>query len=358
MGKKIAIICPYPFDTAASQRFRYEQYLGMMTQKGWHFDIFSFLDNATWKILYKPGHLFLKFRGILSGFIYRFLLLGRLKSYDFVLIHREAAPVGPPFFEWFIAKILKKKIIYDFDDAIWIPNTSENNKIASGLKWHGKVKSICKWSYRVSTGNKYLQKYALQFNANSKLNPTTLDTVNLHNPKLFSKKPNLKPIIGWTGTHSTMNYLWDLLPVFQQLEKEFSFEFLVISNKQISFPIESFRYLDWSKETEIQDLFQLDIGIMPLTDDVWANGKCGFKALQYMSLGIPSVVSPVGINTEIVQHGENGFLCAELKQWDLCLRKLLIDKVLRTKIGNAGKETVLKHFSNASNTQNFLSLFD
>src|SRR5690606_37637078 len=138
------------------------------------------------------------------GFFRRKILLFKACKYDYIFIHREVAPLGPPIFEWFLAKMLQKRIIYDFDDAIWLTNTSENNKLAAGLKWHQKVDAISKWAYKVSCGNTFLCDYARQFNNNVVLNPTTIDTENMHNPALLQKQVNSVLVIGWTGTHSTL----------------------------------------------------------------------------------------------------------------------------------------------------------
>ena len=133
------------------------------------------MSAATWNILYQPGHAVKKVSGILSGFVRRLFLLFSVPTYDFVFVHREAAPVGPPVFEWFIAKVLGKKIIYDFDDAIWLANTSEANKMVAGVKWHHKVTNICRWAYKNSCGNTYLANYARHFNPVVVVNPTTID---------------------------------------------------------------------------------------------------------------------------------------------------------------------------------------
>ena len=96
---------------------------------------------------------------------------------------------------------------------------------------------------------------------------------------------------------------------------------------------------------------------MPLEMDIWSEGKCGFKGLQYMSLGIPALMSPVGVNTQIVSHEVNGFLPVKLEDWKNQLELLLSDVDLRKKIGEAGKKTIVERFSVLSNQSNYLSLF-
>lgn len=354
---KILFLVPYPIGESPSQRFRFEQYFELLKQNGIEYSVESFWSLAAWKILYKPGQTLNKMVWLKIGFWTRFWHILKSLSYDWVFIHRECAPLGPPVFEFILAKVLRKKIIYDFDDAIWLPNTSEENKLAGWLKFHGKVKWICRWSYRVSCGNEWLANYAKQFNPRLVVNPTTIDTDKLHNPNLFpSRKPNEKIVIGWTGTHSTLMYLTPLIPVLQVLEKNYPVCIRIISNKNPHLPLQSFEFIPWSKETEMQDLLSFDIGLMPLTEDAWSSGKCGFKALQYMALQIPCLASPVGVNTSIIQHGVSGFLCSNEVEWLKTLEALVQQPELRKNIGVAGRQTVVDRFSVSSNTSVFFSL--
>ena len=354
---RILFIVPYPPGRAPSQRFRFEQYLDILLAHGHQYHLAPFISVATWNILYKPGHTATKALGILAGFVRRVGLLFSVPKYDYIFIHREAAPVGPPVFEWIIARVLRKKVIYDFDDAIWLANTSEANKIAAGVKWHHKVADISRWAYKNSCGNAYLAAYARQFNAQAIVNPTTIDTVNLHNQVRDQASPG-RLVIGWTGTHSTMKYLDQVVPVLAKLENEgLDFEFRVISNQPPALPLRSLVYLPWRKETEIADLLGFHVGLMPLENDPWANGKCAFKALQYMALGVPALVSPVGMNTEVVTSGVNGFVCATPAEWEASLSLLLQDASLRQKLGAAARSTIEQRYSVVANTPNFLQLF-
>lgn len=353
---EILFVVPYPPGKAPSQRFRFEQYLGFLREKGWNFKLAPFLDDITWQILYKPGHALPKTWGIIKGFLKRVFLLFSVSYYDFIFIHREATPVGPPWFEWVAAKVLNKKIVYDFDDAIWLPNTSENNKIVADIKWHRKVEAICRWAYKVSCGNAYLRNYAQQFNTNAFITPTTIDTINLHNQIKEQNTANI--VIGWTGTHSTIKYLTQLVPVLQKLEQKYTFEFCVISNQKPELPIRSLVYKPWRKETEIADLLQFNVGLMPLEDDIWAKGKCAFKALQYMALGVPALVSPVGMNTEVVTHAVNGFICGSPDEWYYALEKVISNAVLRENLGTAAREKIERCYAVTANRLNFLGLFE
>ena len=352
--KSIIFIVPYPRGEAPSQRFRFEQYIPYLEQHGYQTHFAPFLDKPTWEKLYKEGSFFKKITGIIRSFAKRLITILTIYKYDFVFIHREASHIGPPVFEFIIAKLYRKKYIYDFDDAIWLANYSESNAKVHRLKAYWKVKYCIKWANQTIAGNRYLSQYAKKLNDNVKIIPTTIDTLYYHN---LNTDYDQKIIIGWTGTHSTMRFLDFIIPIIKKLETRYDFEFRVISNKRPDFDLRSLNFIQWRRETEISDLNEISIGIMPLEHDIWSEGKCGFKCLQYMSLGIPAVVSPVGVNTQIVSHNKNGLLVEGEKQWEDALEKLIQDKSERMRIGAAGKETVTTKYSVLAYSQEYLNLF-
>ena len=142
-----------------------------------------------------------------------------------------------------------------------------------------------------------------------------------------------------------------------ELEKKYSFDLIVIADKNPQLPLKGFKFIKWNRESEIEDLLNCNIGIMPLTDLAFAEGKCGFKIIQFLSLGIPTVASPVGVNKVIIEEAVNGFLCTSKEQWYFSLEKLLVNAELRQRMGAAGRERIEKKYSVQSNTINFLSLF-
>ena len=297
--------------------------------------------------------------GFLKGYIYRLSLLARVHRFDKIFIHREATPLGPPVIEWFIARVFKKPMIYDFDDAIWmVDDTHSKSSLLRKLKNPGKVKRICGWSQRTSCGNAFLADYARKFNNNVSIIPTTIDTENYHIPPDRRVDLSNEPlIIGWTGTHSTLPYLNQLVPVLSQLRNEFSFVFKVICNQPPDFDLPNLDFVPWTRELEIRELNSFDIGIMPIPDTKWSEGKCGFKVLQYMALKIPAVASSVGVNRQIIDHGQNGFLCQTDKDWLVHLKMLLNDAELRARLGVNGRKTVIQSYSTQAVTNNYLHLF-
>ncbi len=355
MKKKILFISPYPHAIGPSQRFRFEQYLDSLSE---YFDCNqkTFWDEKAWLILFQEGKVLLKFFFLIRAFLKRLILLFTISKYDLIFIHREMAHIGPPIFEWIIAKVFRKNIIYDFDDAIWHLNYSKKNPLVKYFKAPWKVAKICKWSKIVSCGNQYLANYAKQYNPNVRIIPTTIDTNYHKKNKVINFQHKLT--IGWTGTLTTLKHINIILKVLKELEKKYDFNFRVIANDKPQLSLQSLEYVEWNKASEIEDLSVIDIGIMPLPDEEWEKGKCGFKGLQYMALEIPTVMSPVGVNSEIIQDGINGFLASSEDEWLDKISQLIESKELRYKLGMAGRKTVLERYSVEANKQKYLDLFN
>ena len=316
-----------------------------------------FFSENTYHTLYQNGNLLSKIYRIAGSYFNRLLLLFHMHSFTLVFIHREATPLGPPWMEWMIAKVFRKKIIYDFDDAIWLTDKDNESAWARFFRWRSKVASICKWSYKVSCGNQYLAQYARQFNNAVAINPTTIDAENIHVPT--EKIHGTQCItIGWTGSHSTLKYLETIITVLQSVEQKYpQVQFLVIADRDPQLALGRYRFATWKKETEISDLAIIDIGIMPMPDDAWTRGKCGFKALQYMAVEIPAVISPVGVNKQIIESGVEGFLCESPDEWFEALEHLILNPERRKQMGLKGRQKVIDCYSVDSNSANFLSLF-
>ena len=352
---KVAILCPYPFGEAPSQRFRFEQYLEFLKSNDVQCTVFPFLNQQGWALYYQSKVLRIKVIKVLIGWLKRWMLMPKLINKDVVFIHREAAPVGPPVFEWVITKVLRKRMIYDFDDAIWLPNYSKQHQHIHRLKAYWKVKHIVRWANRVVVGNDFLATYALRYNTNVEVIPTTIDLKYhaLHKNSVISDVP----IIGWTGTHTTVEYLKEIVPVLEKSATLHSFVFVLISNEPPSFPIPNLRFVRWNKATEIEDLSMFTIGVMPLEESEWAAGKCGFKALQYMALGIPTIAANVGVNSSIITHGKDGFIANTADDWFEQLLTLLSDPLLRKNLGKNAQACIRNRFSVQANQEKYRSLF-
>jgi glycosyltransferase involved in cell wall biosynthesis len=352
--KKITILTLYPKGITPGPRFRYEQYLSFL-EGSFQVQLLSFFSINQYQYVHRKANPLLLTLFTVMGYLKRYFVhFFQCFSSDYIFIYRDTTPFGPPIYEWLLTKILRKKIILDFDDAIWM--SDEKNKLKKLLRYPSKTTSIIRWAHKVSCGNHYLAAYAMNFNPNVFVIPTTIDTEGLHNQ--LKKHQQGALTIGWTGSHSTLKYLEPIVPVLQKLEQQYHFTFIVICNKDPKINLKNYTYYAWNINTEIEDLLKIDIGIMPLPNDEWSKGKCGFKALQYMSLGIPAIASPVGVNVEIISDGENGYLCDTEKQWLNTLEKLLNNETLRTEIGLKGKLTIDNNFSVIANREKYIQLFE
>jgi glycosyltransferase involved in cell wall biosynthesis len=352
---KIYFITAAPLGVSPSQRFRFEHYLPYLDAEGYRYKVSPYLSMHNRDVLYKSPSVMKKVMAVIRGYTRRIRDIFRVIPYDYVYIHREATPVGPPIFEWIFAKLLRKKIIYDFDDAIWVPTMSEHNRKFRFARSFSKIGKICKWSTIVTVGNKFLASYAGKFNDDVRLIPTVVNTRTVHGS--LQNQDTDKPQVGWTGSFTTLVYLNTVLPVLQRLQEKYDFTFYVIADRDPQLPLKNYEFVPWRRETESEDLLRFHIGLMPLTDDEISRGKCGFKAIQYMAMGIPPVVSPVGVNTEIVEDGVNGFICDKEKEWEDALTRLLTDKALRIRIGAEARNKIESAYSVTSTSELFLKNF-
>ena len=352
--KKVLILCLHRPDRSPSQRYRFEQYLDFLSRNGFSFD-FSYLLNAKDdKVYYSPGNLSWKFRILLNSILKRTRQVFASKRYDLVFVQREAFMLGTAFFEKAIGK--KVPMIFDFDDAIWMQTVSEANKKLGFLKDASKTAKIIEASSLVIAGNRFLADYAGQFNPRVEIIPTTIDMRTYNVSSGSSEGP---VCIGWTGSFSTIEHFSTAIPALVDVQKKYGsrVRFEIIGDENYYCEELKVKGKAWRAATEVKDVAEFDMGIMPLPDTEWAKGKCGLKGLQYMALGIPALLSPVGVNTEIIQHGVNGFLPATKEDWVRDLSYLIEDVELRKKVGAAGKRTVEEQYSVSAWENKYLELF-
>lgn len=356
---RLLIITGQDIGLVPNQRFRFEQYTGILAANGIKCEISSLNGQKEQKILYSPGYFFKKVGIIIRAVRKRLRDLKRIRKgdYDAVLIVREAIMTRSLYFE----KRIKKTgvpVIYDFDDAIWLQDVSDANRKFRWMKNPAKTSRIIEMADLVIAGNNFLASFARGINNNVEIIPTTIDT-ELYEP-LDKSKPNKQVTIGWSGSITTIKHFRTSVPMLRQLKEKYGdkVRFVVIGDG-------NFRDLElgiegqwWNAKTELEDLSSFDIGIMPLPDDQWSWGKCGLKGLQYMALNIPTVMSPVGVNNDIIQHGENGFLAGSDQEWINTLGMLIESPELREKIGKAGRQTVIERYSVEANKQMYLDCFN
>jgi glycosyltransferase involved in cell wall biosynthesis len=258
-----------------------------------------------------------------------------------VFVHRAACLAGPPVFE----RILVRRghpVIYDFDDAIFQLHAAAANRGLAWLKAPGKTDALCRLSDHVVVCNGFLAAYARERNQHVSIVPTSVDTERC---RPLERPPNDRLVIGWMGSSTSQTYLEAAAPMLREILAARPVELRVVSNRRPSLPGVPHTWREWSVETETGDLAVFDVGIMPMPDDDWARGKCAFKALQYMAMGVATVASRVGANREVIAHGRNGLLAATTNEWLACITLLVDNPGQRYQLGMAGRRTVEERYS-------------
>ncbi len=349
---RVLALMPSLYDTSPGQRYRLEQWEPLLRKKGVEITYAPFESEELHATIYKPGQVGKKLKLVSKAIGQRSSLLNSIKNYDVVYIFREAALLGPPLFERLIHQ-RRVPIVFDFDDAIFVSYKSPSNGYLSYLKFANKTKTICRISSHVMVGNPYLADYARQVNDKVTIIPTTIDTEKYQPIKARDTSPL---VIGWTGSYSTVQHLDTLRGALKKLGSLESFRLRVIGTPTYKIEGLETEAMLWRADTELEDLGAIDIGVMPLPDDNWSKGKCGLKALQFMALGIPTVCSPVGVNTDIIQDNENGLIAATEDEWVEKLSALLKSRELRQRLGSAGRKTVVERYSAISQAPRVLDV--
>jgi glycosyltransferase involved in cell wall biosynthesis len=351
---RVLALMPALYDTSPSQRYRLEQWEPLLRERGVEITYEPFEDEELHAFLYKPGMIGKKLQLVSRGLSRRMSLVRKAKDYDLVYIMREAALLGPPLFE----KLIHQKrvpIVFDFDDAVFVSYRSPSNGYLSYLKFASKTKTICRIASHVMAGNPYLAEYARQVNDRVTVVPTTIDTEKYRVSQ--PKESSGPPVIGWTGSYSTVQHLDTLRGALKKLAERESFQLRVIGTPSYQCPPIDVQAMPWRADTELEDLSAIDIGVMPLPDDKWSKGKCGLKALQFMALGIPTICSPVGVNTDIIRDDQNGFLASTEDEWVDKLTRLLRSRELRQRLGQAGRATVEQKYSAITQSPKVYEIF-
>ena len=353
---RILFVAVHRPNRCPSQRFRFEQYIEFLKENGFECELSWLVTKKNDSYLYKKGHNFKKFIFLLKSYWVRYFDLKKAAKYDFIYVQREAMMFRTFFPEKGYSK--RSKLIYDFDDAIWLMDVSEGNKNWKWLKNPSKTSRIIGLSKMIFAGNKFLADYALQFNKNVKIIPTTIDT-DYHKKNQTLATQN-RICIGWTGSTTTVKHFKMAELFLKKLKDKYGdlIYFKLIGSNTYENSELQLKGKMWNLDTEVKDLEEMDIGIMPLPDDEWAKGKCGFKGLQYMSMEIPTVMSPVGVNTEIIEDGVNGFLASTDEEWITKLSQLIESEELRKKLGANGRKTVIERYSVESQKHRYLEFFN
>ncbi|MFW5724898.1 MAG: glycosyltransferase family 4 protein [Bacteroidota bacterium] len=358
--RKVLFLVGQETGLVPGQRFRFEQYLTFLENNNIECEISPLVYKQEGKTLYSKGKYLAKLGIFKNAILRRYKDLKKIKQgqYDAVFIYRDALMIRSIYFEKKIHK-LGVPMIYDFDDSIWLNDVSDANRSFAWLKNPAKVGPIISMCSLVIAGNEYLRDYALNFNPNVQIIPTTIDTQIYQAGR--NKNGNEDVVtIGWSGSITTIKHFKTAVPVLEVIRQKFGskVQIKVIGDGTYEHKNLEIKGKWWDAATEIEDLSEFDIGIMPLPDDAWSKGKCGLKGLQYMALEIPTIMSPVGVNTEIIHDGENGFLASTHQEWVEKLSQLIESAHLRKKLGENGCKTVSSEYSVEANKEKWLDAFN
>lgn len=351
---KVLGLCSYPIESAAT-RYRLAQFVVPLAEKGINLTVNSFLNGEEFASFYRGGKNFRKAFGMFNPLMKQFRGSFSAGKFDVVLVQREAMMFGPPLFEWLAKTFGKCPLVLDLDDATYVRYVSPTyGHLGSALKFFGKTDSLIEWSDAVICGNRFIAEYVGKKGAKAIIVPTVVDTDKFCPVK---KDENKVPVVGWIGTHSAFPLLEMLFPVLRNLARNYDFVLKIVGSGRDKIEIDGVKIenSDWKLEREIEDFQSLDIGLYPITvvgnaGEDWLIGKSGFKAIQYMALGIPFVVSPVGVCAEIGIENETHFAATTEKQWYKSLKSLLESFEKRREMGNKGRDYALRHFTVSQQT--------
>lgn len=305
-----------------SARFRVRQYIDCLTTQNVWLDEFAAPLGQYPPVLkaYRPAW-------VMGALLSRVPAIVRSYSYDLVLLQREMLSTL-----YTLEGLTKKPRVLDVDDAIWLHRRGA---------FAGKLARHCR---AVICGNEFLASYFRRWNSTIFTIPTGVDT-----DRYVPGDNQSQPIIGWSGTRSGFRYLLRIEPALRDvLQAVPSARLRIVSDimpQLQGVPAERVDFIPWSRETEIASLQDLAVGIMPLEDSDWERGKCSFKMLTYMACGVPVVVSPVGMNREVLAMGNFGVGATTREEWTEALIWLLRSDLERRAMGAQGRAVVLKQYS-------------
>ena len=359
---RLLVLATYP-RTAAATRFRASAYFDALARSGIDAELHPFFDDQFFRTFYRPGARVQKAVRLLRASIDRALLFIVGGHFDAVFVQREAALLGPALIEALFARVRRLPLIFDFDDAIWIEDVSvsQHPRLAALLKSPRKTIDLLRMATETIAGSNYLAAYAYGFTERVTVSPTVVSRTTWSPlpgrlDGTFASTSGL-PVVGWVGTHGTAGFLDVALPALRVLAEQgerFRLR-LVGASREVSIPGVEVENVPWSEASEIHDFQRIDVGIAPMPDTPWTRGKCGFKQVQYMTVGVPYVSSPVGGASEIVRHGENGLLAGSILEWRDGVRALLRDADLRARLARAGRADVESRWCTEVQAQSVVS---
>ncbi len=318
----------------ASSRMRSFQYLPWIESAGIACVVSPLFDDAMLLRKYRNGGY--RMQDLLSAYWRHIRALMQRHQFDLLWIEKEALPWFPAWFERWLLRGIPYAL--DFDDAIF--HNYDLHRSAWVRHVYGRrIDRLMAGARLVVTGNRYLADRSTAAGARwLEVMPTVVDLARYASKQAYSIAS--KPRIVWIGSPSSVQYLLELVEPLGALAKRQPFTLRVIGCGAITMPGVDIESLLWSVDMEATLIAECDIGIMPLRDTPWEQGKCAYKLIQYMASGLPTVASPIGANRDVVIEGETGFFADTAYAWVEKMELLLCDAALRQRLGQAGRARV------------------
>lgn len=323
----------------ASSRIRSYQYLPYLKKNGILVTSKPLFGDDYLEILYSRKSVSPKL--IFSAYMNRLASLLRYGSFDLIWIEKEIFPWLPACAESVLNRV-GIPLVVDFDDAIFHRYDKNHSQMVRCLLGK-KINHVVKCASLVIGGNQYLCGYFKNAGAQwVELLPSVIDLERYHpSPPQASKAPFT---IGWIGSPTTSTYLYKIAPVLSSFIKSSGSRLVLVGSGNFKYDALPVEIKQWREDREVQDVYEFDVGIMPLDDSPWAMGKCGYKLIQYMACAKPVIATKNDANNRIVQDGVSGFLVESERDWQKALRRLHSNADLRKKMGDCGRRIVEKNF--------------
>ena len=357
---RIIAFTKYPYE-GPSSRYRFYNYVNCFEKNNIIMELKPFFSSS----YFNQKNIAFKLFSVITSYMSRIFQLIKLlikpKQSDLVLIEYELLPFFPSIFERLL-KLRGIKYLVDYDDAIFHKYDIHKNMLVRELLKE-KIGKVMQNAEVVVVCNSYLEAYAKTYNTYTLRLPTVVLLENYKNVMCeYGKKDESRPfIIGWIGSKSTSVYMLDILPVMKRFAVAYDVEFRLVGFDESLLPLDekeacNIEVVPWSEEGEVEEILEFDIGIMPLKNDPWSQGKCGFKLVQYMSCAKPVIASPVGINASLVKEGKNGFLAESEDEWFDAFEKLCLDKKLREKMGVNNMKKIETEYNHRINCEKYVQM--
>ena len=354
--KRVAAFVPNLLGTSPGQRLRIEAWAPYLERAGWQVVFHPFESEALQRVLYRPGHVLAKAQALYECYGRQLRRVVGRADCDVAFVFREAALIGPAFLEREMAR-RGVPVVYDIDDPVFLPYRSPTNRWFSILKWPWKTHSLFRLSSQVLAVNELIAGYARRYNRHVTVIPNCVRLDQY--PTSSRPRPPGAPVrMVWIGSHSTAANLSEIAEPLRQVQAETGAQLRVIGAGVVELRGLSVETRRWSAASEVADLQECDVGLVPTRDHPWNRWKFFFKVVQYMAAGLPVVAQRTGSNAEVIEDGRNGFLVETSREWYDRLSRLARDPELRQQMGTAARQTAVERFSLAEHAERVVSVFD